>query len=180
MVTPMPTLTDGVVALRPPERGDIDAITAGCQDPSVSRYTSIPSPYERAHAEAFVRDSARHWREGVAANFVITDADTGTLLGGCGVIRLDDPDGVAEVGYWLTVDARGRGVMTRAVQLVAEWVLRDLGRPRLELQADVRNSASQRVAERAGFRREGEVPAPARLGERSETMVLFARRADEQ
>jgi RimJ/RimL family protein N-acetyltransferase len=170
----MPTLTDGVVALRPPAPGDIDAITVGCADPSVSRYTSIPSPYQRAHAEAFVRDSIRHWREGVSANFVITDAETGTLLGGCGVIRLDEPGGAAEIGYWLTVEARGRGAMTRSVRLVTDWVLRDLGRTRLELQADVRNTPSQRVAERAGFRREGEVPAPARLGERSETMVLFA------
>ena len=174
----MPTLTDGVVALRPPERGDVDAITVGCQDPSVSRYTSIPSPYERAHAEAFVRDSVRHWRDGVAANFVVTDADTGVLLGGCGVIRLDEAGGATEIGYWLTVEARGRGVMTRTVELVADWVLHDLGRARLELQADVRNTASQRVAERAGFVREGEVPPPARLGERSETMVLFARTAD--
>jgi RimJ/RimL family protein N-acetyltransferase len=178
VITALPTLTDGVVALRPPEPSDVDAITAGCQDPSVSQYTSIPSPYERTHATAFVRDSARHWREGVAANFVITDAGTGTLLGGCGVIRLDEVGGATEIGYWLTVEARGRGVMTRTVRLVADWVLRDLGRARLELQADVRNLASQRVAERAGFTREGEVAAPARLGDRSETMVMFALTAD--
>jgi RimJ/RimL family protein N-acetyltransferase len=38
----------------------------------------------------------------------------------------------------------------------------------------VRNRASQRVAEKAGFRREGEVPAPERCAGRSETMVMFA------
>lgn len=173
-MTTAPTLSDGVVTLRPPELGDVDAITAGCQDPSVSRYTSIPSPYERQHAKTFVRDSARHWRDGVSANFVIVDSESGELLGGCGVIRLDAPDRVAEIGYWLTVDARGRGVMTRAVRMVSEWVLRDLDFTRLELQTDVRNTPSQRVAERAGFHREGEVPAPERMGERSETMVMFS------
>ncbi len=172
--TTIPTLSDGVVTLRRPEASDIDAITAGCQEPDVSRYTSMPSPYERQHAEAFVRDSARNWEQGTSANFVIVDATTGELLGGCGLIRLDSSDRVSEVGYWLRGAARGRGAMTRAVRLVANWVLRDLGFRRLELQADVRNTPSHRVAERAGFRREGEVPAPGRCADRSETMVMFA------
>jgi RimJ/RimL family protein N-acetyltransferase len=172
--TTIPTLSDGVVTLRRPEASDVEALTAGCREPDVSRYTSIPSPYERHHAQAFVRDSARQWEHGASANFVIVDATTAELLGGCGLIRLDSPDRVSEVGYWLRGAARGRGVMTRAVHLVSEWVLRELGFQRLELQADVRNTPSHRVAERAGFRREGTVPAPERCADRSETMVMFA------
>jgi len=63
--------------------------------------------------------------------------------------------GVAEIGYWTRADARGRGVATRTVRLLAEWVLGDLGGERLELQADTRNVASIRVAEKAGFTKEG-------------------------
>jgi RimJ/RimL family protein N-acetyltransferase len=121
-----------------------------------------------------VRESALHWQQAISANFVIVDATTGEFLGGCGVIRLDAPDRVAEVGYWLRGAARGRGVMTQAVRLISGWVLRELGFVRLELQADVRNTPSHRVAERAGFRREGEVPAPERCADRSETMMMFA------
>lgn len=179
MVLAAPALSDGVVTLRQPVVDDIDAITEGCQEPDVTRYTSIPSPYERAHAEGFVRDSAQAWAAGATANFVIVDAATDELLGGIGVIRLDGADRVAEVGYWLRGAARGRGVMTRSVRLVAEWVLRDLDVQRLELQADVRNVLSHGVAERAGFRREGEVPAPERCVERSETMVMFSLTPDQ-
>jgi RimJ/RimL family protein N-acetyltransferase len=60
------------------------------------------------------------------------------------------------------------------VKLIAPWVLRDLGYQRLELQTDVRNRASQRVAEKAGFRREGEVEPPERCRDRSQRMVMFA------
>jgi RimJ/RimL family protein N-acetyltransferase len=53
-------------------------------------------------------------------------------------------------------------------------VLGELGFGRLELQTDVRNRSSQRVAEKAGFAREGEVEPPERCRERSERMVMFS------
>jgi RimJ/RimL family protein N-acetyltransferase len=174
MVATIPTLTDGVVTLRAPQASDVDAITAACQDPSISRFTTIPRPYGREHAEAFVRESAQHRAEGTSASFVVVDAASDELLGACGLVRIDAADGVTEVGYWLKPEARGRGAITRAVRLIAAWALGDLGGRRLELQADVRNLPSQAVAERAGFHREGEVPAPDRCADRSETMVMFS------
>jgi RimJ/RimL family protein N-acetyltransferase len=58
------------------------------------------------------------------------------------------------VGYWVRADARGRGIGSRALALAAEWGFAH-GYRRLQLHADVENLASQRVAEKAGFRREG-------------------------
>jgi RimJ/RimL family protein N-acetyltransferase len=67
-----------------------------------------------------------------------------------------DPDqGVADVGYWLAPEARGRGLCTRAVRLVSRWVLEDCGAERLQLRADELNPASRKVAENAGFTQEG-------------------------
>jgi RimJ/RimL family protein N-acetyltransferase len=62
---------------------------------------------------------------------------------------------VAEVGYGLRSGWRGRGLATRAVGLVADWAFSRAGIARLEIGAAVGNVASQRVAERAGFQREG-------------------------
>jgi RimJ/RimL family protein N-acetyltransferase len=61
---------------------------------------------------------------------------------------------VAETGYWLGPAARGRGYATEAVRAVARHAF-GLGLTRIELLAAVGNVASQRVAERAGFTREG-------------------------
>ena len=61
----------------------------------------------------------------------------------------------AWVGYWLAPAARGRGLATRAVRLVAAWAFTDPTLERLELMTLVGNDASGRVALRAGFRREG-------------------------
>jgi len=167
----VPRLDDGVVALRPPTPDDVDAITAACQDPEIPRWTRVPSPYTRAHAIEFVERSARTWDAGTDAPFMIVDAGSGTLLGAIGVHRFAGEDDGPEVGYWLERGERGRGVATRALRLVSEWATRELG-VRLMLQADVRNTASRRVAEKAGFRYVGEARAPDGCGE-CETMAVY-------
>lgn len=170
----MPTLDDGVVRLRPPEPDDVDGVLAYCQDPDAARFTTIPWPYERNHAVEWIEESTRCWADGVRASFVVVEIGTDELVGSIGLVRLDRDEDVAEVGYLVKREARGRGIAPRAVRLVTEWVLRDLGFARLELQTDVRNHASQRVAEKAGFTREGEVEPPPRCRERSERMVMFS------
>jgi RimJ/RimL family protein N-acetyltransferase len=46
-------------------------------------------------------------------------------------------------------------IVLRATRLLARWALTDLGLERLEPLANPENEASQRLAERAGFTREG-------------------------
>ncbi len=178
MKSTVPVLDDGVVALRRPAPGDVDAIYAACQDPDIARFTTVPSPYERQDAVDWFERSGDNWRNGESASFVIVDATTSELLGNLGVVRFDRAQDVAEVGYLVKREARGRGVASRAVSLVASWALGDLGFGRLEMLTDVRNHASQRVAEKAGFRREGEIDPPERCRERSERMFLFALAAE--
>lgn len=48
-------LTDGTVVLSPPTDADVDAIFLACQDPEIQAWTTVPSPYEREHAEGFVQ-----------------------------------------------------------------------------------------------------------------------------
>jgi RimJ/RimL family protein N-acetyltransferase len=61
----------------------------------------------------------------------------------------------AEIGYVVGPAARGRGVGTRTLRLLTDWGFAELGLERLELWIDVTNAGSERVAERAGYVREG-------------------------
>jgi RimJ/RimL family protein N-acetyltransferase len=151
----VPTLTDDVVALRRPAERDLDAITAACQDPEIPRFTRIRSPYTRADAEEFLRASVEHWADGSSASFVVADRSTDRLMGAMGVMRLTEARDTAEIGYWVAPADRRRGVASRALRLVSRWAVLDLGVRRLELMTRVENVASQAVAERAGFAREG-------------------------
>ncbi|WJP97842.1 GNAT family N-acetyltransferase [Macrococcus bovicus] len=63
----------------------------------------------------------------------------------------------AEIGYWLTEDAQGKGIMTRAVQGMIELGFDYFDFNRLTLVIQVENKASQKVAERSGFEVEGKM-----------------------
>jgi [ribosomal protein S5]-alanine N-acetyltransferase len=64
-------------------------------------------------------------------------------------------DGRFEVGYWVRRERRRRGIASRALRLISAWALGDLGAARVQLHTDVENVPSQRVAENAGYTREG-------------------------
>jgi RimJ/RimL family protein N-acetyltransferase len=153
----LPTLRDGDLVLRPKRLEDLDAITAACQDPEIPRWTLVPSPYTRADAEAFLARSAEEEAAGQSANLLAVDARDGTLLGSFSVMGLDREPGYGEIGYWVAREARGRGVATRAVRLLSEWAVRELGLTRVEILVHEDNAPSRRVAEKAGFRDTGEL-----------------------
>jgi RimJ/RimL family protein N-acetyltransferase len=105
-------------------------------------------------------------------SFAVCDATRpDTCLGHVFVER--DDDGRGSVGYWLLEDVRGRGRATRAVRLMASWALSEMRLGRLRLHTDPENVASQRVAERAGFTREGVLRAynVRRDGTRADAVV---------
>jgi RimJ/RimL family protein N-acetyltransferase len=153
---PSPPLSDDVVVLRPWLERDVDAIVSACRDEEIAQWLDqVPQPYGEADARTYVALTRRGWKDGTHAAFAVTDAETSEVLGSVGIHWLDPEEGVAEVGYWVRLEARGRGVATRATRLATAWALRSCGMKRVQLRADSRNVASQRVAEAAGFRREG-------------------------
>jgi RimJ/RimL family protein N-acetyltransferase len=82
--------------------------------------------------------------------------------------------GRAEVGYWLLPEGRGRGRATRALQLVSRWALSQPRIARLELSTSPENTASQRVAERSYFQREGVFRSHHEVGGRRGDAVFFS------
>lgn len=166
---PDPPLSDGVITLRPwGEEGDVEAITAACNDREIAEFLDeLPSPYTRDDGKEAIAHFRQGWADGSATNFAITE--NGRPVGSVGVRWVDPDHGVAEVGYWVAGEARGRGLCTRAVRLVSRWVLEDCGGERLQLRADELNLASRKVAENAGFTQEGVLRSSrynARLGRR--------------
>lgn len=180
---PEPPLTDGVVTLRPwGEPGDVEAITAACNDRAIAEFLDlIPSPYSEDDAREYIGQTRQGWAEGTMSNFAITEAESAEAVGSIGVRWAEPDQGVAEVGYWVAPQARGRGLCTRAVRLVSRWAIADRRIERLQLRADEQNAASRRVAENAGFTQEGILRSSRynpRLGRRVD-FVMYSLLSDE-
>jgi RimJ/RimL family protein N-acetyltransferase len=141
------------ITLRPWREDDLADLTAACQDSEIARWLPvIPSPYSEDDGRAYLEQAQLNWDLGESYNFAVVD-ETGRLLGSIAIRILRFS--VGHIGYWMTPDARGRGIATLALRTISRWAVDELRLGRLELAADPENHASQRVAEKAGFQREG-------------------------
>jgi RimJ/RimL family protein N-acetyltransferase len=166
---------DGIV-LRLWRVEDAPAVTAACQDPEIARWIPlIPTPYRE--------EDARDFLEHVVASedsygFAVLDSETGDLAGSIAIKQQRFSTG--HIGYWVAREARGRGVATSALKTLCRWAVDELGLKRLELVTDPENVASQRVAEKAGFQREGIMRSALEYQDgRRRDSVLFSLLPDE-
>jgi RimJ/RimL family protein N-acetyltransferase len=142
---------EGVV-LRSWRVEDIPAVAAACQDDEIARWLAlVPQPYTEEHARFYVEQCIQSEED--RRPFAIADASTGDVVGSIDmrISRLQ----TGHVGYWVAAQSRGRGVAADALRALSQWAFESLGLGRVELVTDPENIASQRVAEKAGFQREG-------------------------
>jgi RimJ/RimL family protein N-acetyltransferase len=171
---------DDLVALRPWRADDAPALAVACDDPDVQRWTLVPDRYTESDAEAFIAYATESLERGASVEVaMVAPADPRALLGSIGLLNIDWDREQAEVGYWTAAHARRRGVATRAVGLLSVWAFAELPLTRLHLTPFAANTASQRVAERAGYRREGLLRAYYRSKTGLEDVVMLSRLRDD-
>ncbi len=142
--------------LEAPQRSDVDAITAACQDAELQRWVPVPVPSARADAEGYVATySDTGWESGQCCTWAIKV--DGHFAGAISLISIAERQ--ATIGYWMASEFRGRGLLIEAAQSVIDFGFADspggLSLQRIEWHAYAGNVASARVAQRLGFRFEG-------------------------
>lgn len=172
---PEPPLAAEEVRLRPWRDEDLPAVVAGFNDPAVRRFIwPRTTSYTAADAREWYAQQETNRLHGREICFALVEpTDDHVVLGGCSVHDVDLEQGRAAVGYWLDASARGRGVATAAVRLLAGWAFEGLGVARLELTCEPDNHASQQVAERCGFVREGVLRSHLPFKGRRRDSVVF-------
>lgn len=172
---PTPPLADAVVLLRRWRETDVPANLMAFSDPVVQRFSwPRTTPYTEADARDYFVEQEQARMRGEELSFALVEPeDDDVVLGGGSLYDIDPGQGRAAVGYWLAPEARGRGVATHAVRLIARWAFEDMDVARLELTCGPDNDASQRVAERCGFTREGVLRSHMQFkGVRRDTVVF--------
>lgn len=151
-------LTDGSIALRLYTAQDAGALYEAARESIPEAGPWLPwcgSEYSMENAADWCGERGALWEAGIEYSFAIFDAGDGRFLGGIGLNKIDRLNRSANLGYWVRSSAAGRGIATAASRMVARFAFERLGLIRVEILAAVGNTASRRVAVKAGAVAEG-------------------------
>jgi ribosomal-protein-serine acetyltransferase len=170
-------LIEGPLLIRPYRAEDASALYEAVRE-SISE-VSVWLPwchknYSIEESREFIGSREIASQGGEWYSFGIFETDGGSFLGGVGINFINRVHQMANLGYWVRTSAAGRGVATAATRMAARFGFEQLGLRRIEIVAAVDNVPSQRVAEKAGARREGILRNRLLIRGESVDAVLFS------
>jgi RimJ/RimL family protein N-acetyltransferase len=176
---PSPSITSARLELREFAVADLDLVreVAANAEPEALP-PGAPSDPERI-ADWLATDERFPEPEGTAVHLMMLDRSLGQIVGGISVFHADWETRSAEIGYGVRADQRGKGYAPEALAAVARWALTDGGLQRAWLSTIAENVASQRVAEKAGFRLEGTLRRAGLEDDGLHDLLIFALLDDE-
>lgn len=152
-------ITTDRLILRRFTRRDTDAMFQAIEGslPQLSEFLPwAHAAYSRDDATGYVRDSIAAWKEGRAFDFAIRlRSHPGHHIGNISIWHVSRLGRTGEIGYWVRSDQSGRGIATEATAAMVEKGFVNLGLHKVTLRIAQGNRASERVAEKLGFTREG-------------------------
>jgi RimJ/RimL family protein N-acetyltransferase len=160
-----------MAVLRRWEDRDLGCVEEAGHDPAIPQGTTVPATFTEAEGRAWIERQWGRADNGEGLALAIADPASDEALGNVSLLFRRQP-GTVEIGYWLIERARGRGLGSSAVALLARWAVTEAQLARVEALVIPDNIASQRVLEKAGFRREGQLRSYLVVGsERADAFI---------
>ncbi len=180
-------ITTQRLVLRPPRTSDVPKLRLALRKNAahLQPWSAAPAqgedPASLTSVSRAVLRNRREWKQGQTYVLLVFDrAQPGAVIGRIalgGVLRGAFQN--AYLGYWIDEDRQGAGLMTEAVRAATAFAFDGAGLHRVQAAVMPRNAASQRVLEKAGYRREGLALRYLCIAGRWEDHVLFALTAEE-
>jgi len=153
-VTGVPVIETERLILREWRDADVDTYARICADPQVMRYMHPPRPLTHAEAAYDVLRLQEHWLRHGFGHWVVTERESGRMVGRTGIKRHDDwpldPENT-EAGWLYERAAWGKGYASEAAREVVRFCLEEIERPEVISITHPDNAGSRRVMEKAGL-----------------------------
>jgi RimJ/RimL family protein N-acetyltransferase len=145
------------IALRAERPEDADVVAQGLvEDPTMGAMLGMEPEHENAEwLRGTYADDEQTGVERKSHWFAITHADGDELIGEVGLVGISQPNRRAGISILVLPRSRRAGVAREAIELLVSWAQGDLGLHRIEIHTLPENIPMQRLAEAAGFTREG-------------------------
>lgn len=156
--------------LRPWSLADAGAVAEIYADPGVQRW-HVFRVDSLDEAGGLILRWMRAWQAETSAHWAVcaggsggrggadgdggAGGDGGRVVGRMALRAMDLDEGIAECAYWTSARCRGQDVAPRALEALVLWAFGEAGFHRLFVRHSVANTASCRVALKAGFAAEG-------------------------
>jgi ribosomal-protein-alanine N-acetyltransferase len=144
------------------------------EDPYIPRIGSLPAHPTAQQALEWIRRQRGQLAERERFSFAIADAHSNKAVGAIGLGLRDLSSGRATAGYAVSPLRRGRGIATSALTALTRFAWTIPGLYRVELYIEPWNTSSIRVAEAAGYLREGLLRSYQEIGGTRRDMLLYA------
>ena len=151
----LPTLETERLILRKMVLNDAEAVFAYASNSEVSRYTLWETHRSIEDSRAFLEFATQKYENGGEPDWGIVYRGNGCLVGACGFVNWEAEHARAEVGFVLSREYWGRGLMSEAVRAILRFGFKRMNLNRIEARCIAENAASARVMEKAGMFYEG-------------------------
>ena len=152
------SIIDDVVILRPFRPEDAQEIFTAVRESLVELKPWMSwahDGYSMEEVHDFIAITRARWEEENLFAFAVTDAKTGSVVGGISLSHLHPVYHLCNVGYWVRTSRHGEGIAGRATKLATRFVFENAGLVRAEIVIAVGNQKSIRVAEKIGAHYDG-------------------------
>ena len=144
--------SDGTIAIRTYQPSDVHACFEAARESIVEVSRHLPwlhQEYSIEETRMWIEKTVpKLWEQQSEYHFAITDVETGSVLGGCGLDQVNWVDQTANLGYWVRTSRTRQGVATAASKLLIRFAFEQLRLKRIDVVTSIDNIASARVAER--------------------------------
>ncbi|UOQ48589.1 GNAT family N-acetyltransferase [Gracilibacillus caseinilyticus] len=151
----LPLLETNRLRLRKIKQTDIEAIFHYASQDRVSRYVTWNSHESIRETTAFVEFILEQYKKGNISPWGIEFKETGEFIGTVDFVTWDPDQFTAEIGYVITPEYWGRGIVTEAVKELFRFGFTHMKLERIQARCLEANIASARVMEKAGMTYEG-------------------------
>jgi [ribosomal protein S5]-alanine N-acetyltransferase len=151
----LPTLETDRLILRKMTPKDAEAVFAYASDPEVTRYVIWDRHRTIEDSRNFLKHAVRKYESGGEPDWGIVYKGDHHFVGTCGFASWEAGHARAELGYVLSREYWGRGLMPEAVRAMIAFGFERMGLNRIEARCIAENTASARVMKKAGMSYEG-------------------------
>jgi RimJ/RimL family protein N-acetyltransferase len=174
---PAPDLDAGPFLLREIGLHDAPAVALATIDSEIPRFTYTPGHMTIDDATKWVQRAIDQRGIGLGARWSIIDRASNEFVGQVGLRIFTEHEGICETFYWVSPTARRKGAASTALRTITDWAFDEQRYRRAQLLVDPDNVASQAVAVKAGYQREGLLRAYGSAGKElgvGRDLVMYA------